>query len=305
MPFYTIPPDAPFLDALVAGILPAASGDPLALTRITILLPTRRAVRSLTEAFLRASAGHALLLPRLVPVGDLDADDLVFADDDGAIEIPPSLPKLRRQLLLTQLVLKWGEHTGALHAPGQAVPLARELAAFLDSVQTARGDLAALKTLAPDKFAEHWKQVIEFLGIVTDHWPALLAEHEALDPAERRNRVLAARIAAWEKAPPQTPVIAAGLSGGIAAVGDLIAAVSRLPRGDIVLAGLDLDSAGPRFRRRRHHPPAASPCAAAVALRPDPRANPGLARPRRHAGIATPRFGPRGAGAGQRNQPLA
>ncbi len=244
MGFHTIPAELPFLDTLVAGILPRAGDDPLALTRTTILLPTRRAVRSLTEAFLRASAGRALLLPRLVPVGDLDAEELTISDEAGDLAIPPALPPLQRQLLLAQLVLTWSARTGTgALTPGQAVPLARALADFLDTVQTARGDVAALATLAPDKFAEHWQQIIQFLGIVTDNWPAILAAHGALDPAERRNRVLAARIAAWTKAPPETPVIAAGLSGGIAAVGDLIAAVAKLPRGDIVLAGLDLTAA--------------------------------------------------------------
>ena len=244
MAFYTIPAELPFLDTLVAGILPRAGGDPLALTRTTILLPTRRAVRSLTEAFLRASKGRALLLPRLLPVGDLDAEELAISGDEGGIEIPPALPPLQRQLLLAQLVLKWPQGQAGHLTPGQAVPLARSLAEFLDTVQTARGDVAALKNLAPDRFAEHWQQVLTFLGIVTDNWPAILATRGALDPAERRNRVLAARIAAWAKTPPQEPVIAAGLSGGIAAVGDLIAAVARLPQGEIVLAGLDLDSAG-------------------------------------------------------------
>jgi ATP-dependent helicase/nuclease subunit B len=245
MAFHTIPAALPFLDTLVAGIVPRAGGDPLALTRTTILLPTRRAVRSLTEAFLRASAGRALLLPRMVPVGDLEVEDVAVGGAEDALDIPPALPPLQRQLLLTQLVLKWGEGSGAgPRTPGQAAPLARALTDFLDTVQTARGDPGALENLAPAQFAEHWQQVLAFLRIVTDHWPALLAAHGALDPAERRNRILAARIAAWERAPPQEPVIAAGLSDGVAAVGDLIAAVARLPRGEIVLAGLDLDSAG-------------------------------------------------------------
>ena len=60
---YTIAPDRPFLTTLAAGLLGGAGGDPLALTRITVLLPTRRAVRALREAFLRVlpdgASGHA------------------------------------------------------------------------------------------------------------------------------------------------------------------------------------------------------------------------------------------------------
>ena len=54
---FSIAPELPFLDALVAGLLQLAQGDPLALARMTVLLPTRRAVRSLGEAFLRQGKG--------------------------------------------------------------------------------------------------------------------------------------------------------------------------------------------------------------------------------------------------------
>ncbi|MGH7075671.1 MAG: double-strand break repair protein AddB, partial [Stellaceae bacterium] len=242
---YSIPEELPFLDTLVAGLMRRFGGEPLALTRLTILLPTRRAARSLGEAFLRASAGRALLLPRMVPVGDLDAEELALAGDAGGIDIPPALPPLKRQLLLASLIQKWGDGSVAgPWLPGQAVPLARALADFLDEIHTARADVARLRELAPDRFAEHWQEVLKFLAIVTEAWPKLLAEQAALDPAERRNRVLAARIAAWQRAPPEEPVIAAGLAAGIAAVGDVVAAVARLPRGEIVLDGLDLDIGG-------------------------------------------------------------
>ena len=47
MNLFTLPPDAPVLDAVAAAWLgQAASGDPLAVARGLILLPTRRAARS-------------------------------------------------------------------------------------------------------------------------------------------------------------------------------------------------------------------------------------------------------------------
>src|SRR4051794_21654200 len=109
---YTIAPHLPFLDALVAGIMAETGGDALALSRITILLPTRRAGRSLREAFLRASAGRALLLPRMLAAGDLEDDSLGLGGDEsvgfaGSAAIPPAIPELRRRLLLTRLVLEW------------------------------------------------------------------------------------------------------------------------------------------------------------------------------------------------------
>src|SRR5208282_5916001 len=112
---YTIPPGVAFVDALAAELLREHAGDPLALSRITVLLPTRRAVRSLREAFLRLSAGKALLLPRMTPLGDIDEEALAFAAEEvllagAALDIPPAIPELRRRLLLAELIRKLGEH---------------------------------------------------------------------------------------------------------------------------------------------------------------------------------------------------
>jgi len=155
MPVFTIASDLPFLDALVAGLRAESGGDPLALAQATILLPTRRAARALGEAFLRASSGRALLLPRLVPVGDVDAEELALSGDDGAatggVDIPPAVPELQRLLALTKLVLAWGRARGSGPlAPGQAAPLAQALARFLDEVETEGSDFALLAALIHD-----------------------------------------------------------------------------------------------------------------------------------------------------------
>ncbi|HEY4471112.1 MAG TPA: double-strand break repair protein AddB, partial [Stellaceae bacterium] len=124
---YTIAAHRPFLATLAGGLLGMAGADPLQLPRITVLLPTRRAVRSLRDAFLRVApdgkvVGTPLLLPRMRPIGDLDSDELSLSDgaaDDLAV--PPPLPELRRRLLLTRLVLHWGERRGEEPlSPGQA-----------------------------------------------------------------------------------------------------------------------------------------------------------------------------------------
>jgi len=83
---FTIPIHLPFLDNLVAGLHAEIGDDALALSRITIFLPTRRACRALREAFLRASEGRALLLPRMRPLGDLDDDELALGPADAASE---------------------------------------------------------------------------------------------------------------------------------------------------------------------------------------------------------------------------
>ena len=73
---YNIQAGMGFADALAQGILEQAQNDPLKLPAYTVLLPSRRACRTLRDAFLRLSQGDGLLLPRLSPIGDVDADEL-------------------------------------------------------------------------------------------------------------------------------------------------------------------------------------------------------------------------------------
>ncbi len=220
---YTIAPGTPFVDALAQGLLGRITreqpDDPLALARATVLLPTRRAVRSLREAFLRATGGNPVLLPRMMPLGDMDEDELFLSggqgDGDGYLDradadLPPVIGGVRRQLILGRLVMTFGGRSWPV-APdaGQAAELAGELARLLDQIETERLSLENLADLVPERFAEHWQATLEFLKILTEYWPIELAEAGAIAPAERRNRLLGAAAEAWTAQPPEGWVVAA------------------------------------------------------------------------------------------------
>ncbi|MEX2202338.1 MAG: double-strand break repair protein AddB, partial [Dongiaceae bacterium] len=247
-PIFTIPAGVSFVDALAAGLIEETAGDPVALARYRILLPTRRGCRSLREAFLRASEGRPMLLPRLVPLGDIDEEELTVGGglDAGAASagLELAIAPLRRQALLTRLVVAYYRRLGgAAPTLDQAALLAASLASLLDQVQTERLGFEKLGELVREKdFAEHWDKILRFLAIVTESWPAVLADQRALDPAERRNRLIDAQRALWQRDPPREPVIVAGSTGSIPATADLIAAVIQLPAGRIVLPGLDRDA---------------------------------------------------------------
>jgi ATP-dependent helicase/nuclease subunit B len=181
---FTIPPGVSFVDALAAGLLAETSGDPLTLARYTILLPTRRARRALDEAFLRQGDGRPLLLPRTLPLGDLDPDDAMLAGGDEATamesapelaDLPPAIPALRRQLLLAQAVQAAGRVSGSAMTVDQATRLAAELARLLDQVQTEQLTFDRLRDLVPEDYASHWQITLRFLSVLTEEWPKLLA----------------------------------------------------------------------------------------------------------------------------------
>src|SRR3954452_15495114 len=127
---FTIPSHRSFSDALAAGLIQRFGKDPLGLARGRILLPNNRAVRAVTEAFVRAS-GNGLLLPRLIPVGDPELDDRIGGALDGTDEgepIPPAIEPLERLLTLASIARGGGQ--GAAEGMRLAADLARTLDAL-------------------------------------------------------------------------------------------------------------------------------------------------------------------------------
>lgn len=249
---FSIDAGIPFLEALAAGILRQYGSAPEDLARITILLPTRRACRSLSDAFLRAADGAPLLLPVIRPLGDADEDEL---DLRGALsEAQQPMPALQRDLLLARLVMM---SPLAGSDPANALNLARSLATLLDAAQTEEVGLDRLPDLVQGDLADHWQQTVKFLAIIREQWPAIKAERGQLDAAEHRRLRMQAWIDLWRTEPPGGPVIAAGSTGTIPATARLLHLVARLPRGRVVLPGLDRgldDAAWREIRNEPTHP---------------------------------------------------
>ncbi len=238
MNLHTIPPHVPFLDALARWWLDKRGADPLAVADGLILLPTRRAVRSLSAAFLAQSGGRPMLLPRIAALGALDEAPLTLA---GALDLPPAIEPARRLAVLTRLVMAAGGQTGNSTTADRAWPLAQELADLLDEAHRAEVDLTEILPAAADAgYAEHWSRTIRFLQIVTRAWPDWLWDNGLIDAAERGVKLLDAQTAAWGEEAPGFPVVVAGTTGGIKSVARLIQVVARLPDGAVILPGLDL-----------------------------------------------------------------
>lgn len=245
---YTIPAGVGFADALAAGLWQEAEQNPLALARMTVLLPTRRAVRALREAFLRLGGGQPMLLPALRPVGDIDEDAADLAALDvaaGGADLPPAIPGLRRQLLLARLVQKFLSLDAAADAAARidhAVLLAGELARLVDQAHTEGVGFERLTGLAPERYAAHWQDVLRFLAVATEHWPEVLAAEGATEAPLRHAALVDRLIALWRRNPPADPVVVAGSTGSIPATARLMRAVLDLPAGAIVLPGLDTEA---------------------------------------------------------------
>jgi ATP-dependent helicase/nuclease subunit B len=257
---FTIPASAPSLPTLIEALHDGKfgfdfAGDPLALAAATLYLPTRRACRLMREAFLDRLRGDGAVLPRIVAIGDIDEDEIAFAESAAggiaadALTLPEALGGLERKLMLTRLVMAWSQSpevhgaTGAplvAQTPAAASALADDLARLMDDVATRNVPWERLDELVPDQFDTFWQLTLRFLQIARKSWPEVLREEGKIEAAARRDALIKAETARLARN-PDAPVIVAGSTGSIPATAELIAAIARLPHGAVVLPGLDTD----------------------------------------------------------------
>ena len=204
-------------------------------------------------------ADGALLLPDIRAIGDIDDVELAadaaepaWPGEAGDLVLPPGIGELDRLARLARLVHAWAERIGGspllprteipLHVPvnpSDSVTLARHLAALIDDFGTESVPFDRLKGLAAEDYADYWAITVQFLEIAAEWWPAELEELGLADAADRRSRLIRAEAARLAAKADGRPVIAAGSTGSIPATGELLSAIARLPRGAVVLPGLD------------------------------------------------------------------
>jgi ATP-dependent helicase/nuclease subunit B len=261
MRVFNVPASAPFLRTVITALVDgrlvegfAARANPERLAQATLYLPTRRAGRMAREIFLDVLGTEAVLLPRIVALGDIDEDELEFAQavagtDLASLDTPPALDGLRRRLLLAQLIAVWSKNLQpgdpaqaplVIGGPAATLALADDLARLMDDMATRGVDWEALDGLVPDALDQYWQLTLRFLNIAKDVWPAILAAHGTIEPAARRDKLIeaeATRLAQHHDG----PVIAAGSTGSMPATARFLGVIAGLPQGAVVLPGLDTD----------------------------------------------------------------
>src|SRR6201996_6402740 len=260
MRVFSVPLSVPFLRCVIAALVDGrlvegfeARSKPERLATATLYLPTPRAGRMAREIFLDELDTDAAVLPRIVALGDIDEDELAFAQAASpaltALELPPAMEGLQRRLLLAQLIAAWAKQIRPGDAsqaplvtggPDSTLALADDLARLMDDMVTRKVDWRALDGLVPDALDQYWQLTLQFLTIARDTWPNILSAYGRIEPAARRDLLIEAEAARLTMH-HEGPVIAAGSTGSMPVTAKFLHAVAALPQGAVVLPGLDTD----------------------------------------------------------------
>ena len=260
---YTVPPGRPFLTALAKALL----ARPSALAGRGAARADAACRRDPAAADPAGDAGAAGGVPRGGwrwrnaaaqdrPIIGSGEDPTLFTSAlelaGGGGEVAPAIGEIERQLALAKLVLRWSEAERggsgpdadiaaymptAARTPAQSARLARELARLMDAMEIEDVDYARMHALVP----RHVRRALGKDAGVLAHRDRALAGPVTgvVSKMQRDKELVLAQAKQWREAPPDAPVIVAGVMSSVPAVTELLRVVAGLPNGALVLPGLD------------------------------------------------------------------
>ena len=240
---FNIPQSCSFTDVLAEKFSHLYEKNPAMLADLMFLLPSRRACLSLRDAFVRCNGLKPTLLPKILPIGELEEDEISLRTADAPAlvkQLPAVVDDFERLFIFARLIVsKPAEYGLPEMTISQAVSLARDLAKLIDISHNEQIPFTKLKDLVPEQYAAHWQETLRFLQIITNYWPQILAERQAVDSAHRKNILLAAQAEIWQKSPPSGKIIAAGITAGFPEYHRLLKTILQLENGEVYLYGVD------------------------------------------------------------------
>ena len=169
---YNMPSGVPFLDNLAKGLRTRFGEE---LQSGLILLPTRRAVRGLGEAFVTAATEdgiRAALLPRLRPLADIDPEEPPFEPGELVGKVGPSIDPTLRRFEMAKIVAAY--HARAMDLPldaATALAMADPLLAILDDAALEEAKLTESEAWARlmGEAAKHFQDAATLYKIIQEY----------------------------------------------------------------------------------------------------------------------------------------
>ncbi|MFT6332825.1 MAG: ATP-dependent helicase/nuclease subunit B [Lentimonas sp.] len=211
------------------------------LFELTILLPSRRASRQLKEIFLESSENKAVILPKIIAIGDVDYD-AALSEMKSLQNIPAQnkITEIEYQFELLQAIKEWNLQSnlfGKNISAGALFNIAENLEQFLGEVEKEGIDLNLLGEIDDAEMSSHRQKILQFLNYFSSIWQNNLLKKGLISTAKRQNLMIQSFNNHLKGS--LKPIIAAGTTGSVKETLNLLATISKLENGSIILFGLD------------------------------------------------------------------
>ncbi|MDE5058913.1 MULTISPECIES: WPE palindromic element domain-containing protein [Wolbachia] len=212
---FTVNVDESLFDVLVQHIFSEYEREKI--PEIKVILPCKRDVIALLNAFKNYNAEKCIILPEIVSLENIDEEDLILNLDRVKVISP-----IKRTLLLIQFILEWNRKNN----DNFPIDLAYSLPSLLDKIQSTQ-------TTDCYQFDEHLKKIENFISLLTETWSKTLKDLEVVDILKHKSDYLNNMITSLQK---DQHIIFVGVGKDKS----LIKAIYDLPFGKIILPNLNL-----------------------------------------------------------------
>lgn len=246
---WTIRAGEPFLQTLIAAIdrgqlFPKLNWqDPLMWTNVTLMLPTRKAIKNLNANFHLYTGREVGFLPKMICLGEFENDD----DLPQSTQKWPAISLLERKLILLPLVEKWLEHfqtheqNNQQHYLPQLLLFIDELLEVIDVFTLEHAQLDLIQTSVSGQYDEFWLKSLAFLDIVLKQYPPILAHMQKTDP-KREYQLRALEFVEKLKHISSNQIyVLAGSTGSVKSTALMMSALARHSHGAVVLPSFDVE----------------------------------------------------------------
>lgn len=239
---YTVPAGQPIARESAALMLRQCGAEGLA--NAIAFVPTRRSCITLRDAFSDLLRGQSAMLPRMVPLADIGNELLTLLGPShlpDITRIAPAMPESERRFLLARQIMAFEKRRLSRSISVEyALTLADSLVALQDECTRAGIALTqeALRPLITRDVADHWRQALQFLSILTDSWPAIEQGLGMVTAAAREVAALQLLARVWAEQSPTQPVYLIGSTASQKATTGLMKTIADSPQGHVVLPGM-------------------------------------------------------------------
>ncbi|MFI3240972.1 MAG: DUF559 domain-containing protein [Alphaproteobacteria bacterium] len=205
--------------------------NPLGLSDVVFLMPSKRAVSSLRNAFLQVFELRPMILPQIKAIADFDEDELLLKIENFA-DIKEAISKDERIFYFIKMIMKKKINLN------QAYQLSLELSSLLDEAQNLDVDLEKLQEIIPDNFSAHVQDIFEFLKIITQNWPFILKERNQIDVVQRQKELF--KLATQNLLNSNNKIVVAGVSAPFVDIKNLMKSLLDNQNAEIYFYGIDM-----------------------------------------------------------------
>ncbi len=207
------------MDALYKAVIDSG----VRLEDTLIFLPSRRAVRKF-EKYLVDKAGHSIILPRLVALGEGIEEEQFDEENVDAVS------NTMRLILVVKLLMA----DASIGNVSTALPVAHDLLRMQDYLENEGVDITKIDwmSLVDERYAAHFQHKAKLLNILSK------VQSEIIDNRPTLTHKKNLDIRSWmHKIKEYKKVIVCGSTASVPATADLMAEIANADNGIIILSG--------------------------------------------------------------------